>query len=288
MGIIIAAVITAALSLACYGGVLLWLAPRGEWRWLVVACALQLPMSAAAFYLVRRPLDAGLHAVVGDLTHSLWWQTFYAPLTEEPTKLWPLLIPAFARRVTRANAVRAAVALGLGFGVGEIALLAGLIAADGRYAAVPWYGFGGFLNERFMVALVHGGYTALALIGWRRWGSLPLGLLAAMAGHFLGNVGITMAAQGLFGPNEAVRATILTLWVAAFWIACIFLLPALNLDRPLSLRTIMGESICPECGRAYTRPLLALNLGPRRYERCPHCKHWHIIPLAERVRHLKE
>lgn len=133
-----------------------------------------------------------------------------------------------------------------------------------------------------MVCLIHGGFTTLSLCGWRRWGSLPLGLLSAMVAHFLGNVGITLAAKGFFGPNEAVRGTILVLWVVAFWLTCILLLPALNLDKPLSLRTIMGEVVCPECGQTYTRPIFALNLGPRRYERCPHCKRWHMVPLIQR------
>jgi hypothetical protein len=282
MGIIIAAVLTATLALACYGGVLFWLAPRPDWRWLALACALQLPMSAGTYYLVRRPLDAGMHALFGDLANTLWLRTLYAPLTEEPAKLWPLLIPAFARRVTRENAVRFAVALGLGFGVGEVGFLAQLIYADGDFSTYPWYNFTGFINERFMVCLIHGGFVTLSLCGWKRLGNLPLGLLGAMVAHFLGNVGITLAAKGFFGPNEAVQGTILVLWVVAFWVACVLLLPALNLNKPLSMKTVMGEAVCPECAKTYTRPFFAFNLGPRRYERCPHCKHWHMVPLLQR------
>ena len=32
---------------------------------------------------------------------------------------------------------------------------------------------------------------------------------------------------------------------------------------------------CPECHADYDAPVLALNLGHTRYERCPHCRHWH-------------
>jgi hypothetical protein len=32
---------------------------------------------------------------------------------------------------------------------------------------------------------------------------------------------------------------------------------------------------CPECHADYDAPVLALNFGHTRYERFPHCRHWH-------------
>ncbi|MFN8539856.1 MAG: hypothetical protein U0232_20545 [Thermomicrobiales bacterium] len=95
------------------------------------------------------------------------------PLTEEPAKLWPLLIPAFARRITRENAVRCAVALGLGFGIGEIGFIAQLIYADGDFNALPWYNFSGFINERFMVCLIHGGFVTSPSAAGDAWAACP-------------------------------------------------------------------------------------------------------------------
>ena len=42
----------------------------------------------------------------------------------------------------------------------------------------------------------------------------------------------------------------------------------------------LGEIFaCPECGTEYPRPLLALNLGPVRYERCPACRKFHLVRI---------
>src|SRR3982751_5165983 len=127
MGIVIAPIITALLFLRGSGAALGLIAPRDERRLLALLILLELPMSVGTFYLVRRPLDGLVHGLPGDAGVYRWLTTLYAPLTEEPAKLWPLLIPLIARRVGRDNAVRAAVALGLGFGLGEIALVAKFI-----------------------------------------------------------------------------------------------------------------------------------------------------------------
>ena len=34
---------------------------------------------------------------------------------------------------------------------------------------------------------------------------------------------------------------------------------------------------CPDCGTVYPRPLFGLNMGPKRYERCPNCRKWHLL-----------
>lgn len=38
---------------------------------------------------------------------------------------------------------------------------------------------------------------------------------------------------------------------------------------------LLGQAKCPGCGLIYDRHLLAVNMGTRRYERCPGCKKGH-------------
>src|SRR5689334_21378340 len=108
MGIIIAAIITVLLSLGVYGTALWVIAPRDERLLLALLLALELPMSVGTYYLVRLRLDGLIHRLLGDAGVYRWLTTLYAPLTEEPAKLWPLLIPLISRRIGREDAVRAA------------------------------------------------------------------------------------------------------------------------------------------------------------------------------------
>lgn len=45
--------------------------------------------------------------------------------------------------------------------------------------------------------------------------------------------------------------------------------------RAVLSKLFYGARNCPECHSDYAAPLLGLNLGGTRYERCPHCRHWH-------------
>jgi hypothetical protein len=278
-GIVITAIGVAIAATLLYGGVLVWRAPREERPLLVLCYVLQLPMSFAAFAFVRGPLQAYVFdALFGRNEIYLWARGLLsAPLTEEPAKLWPLLIPWIATRVTRDNAARVATALGLGFGVGEIGLVANFVLANPRLAAAPWSDFWPFVNERFLVCLIHGLFTSMALLGWRRW---PIGfaggLALAMLLHFLGNAPILLAGAGLLGDNPAVVGLVLQFWVIAFWIAAVVRLLIMDpriAGIPLSRRLVT----CPKCGETHNPPLIALNLGWKRYERCPHCGKWSIV-----------
>jgi hypothetical protein len=276
-GIVIAALIVAGAATFLYGGVLIWRAAPAERRLLVACYVLQLPVSMAMFYLVRLPLDrAVVHPLLGDGTVYWWGRLLYAPLTEEPGKLWPLLIPWIARAVTAENATRVAMALGLGFGVGEIALIADFVLASPDMAALPWHQFGGFVSERFLVCLIHGLFTAMALLGWKRWragfaGGLALGMLL----HLLGNLPILLAAAGLLGSEPTLRAAIIQLWIVAFWIAAAMLL--LVGDRRIAGIPVGKPVTCPKCGESHKRALIAFNLGVKRFERCPHCGRWSLV-----------
>jgi len=277
-GIVITAIGVAVAATLLYGGVLVWRAPRAERPLLVLCYLLQLPVSAAAFYLVRVPLDEHLVRPLIGGTEVYWWgRVLYAPLTEEPGKLWPLLIPWIATQVTRENATRVAMALGLGFGVGEIGFVASLVLGSPEVAARAWYEFGGFINERFLVCLIHGLFTSMTLLGWKRWRiGFAGGLALSMLLHLLGNLPILLGARGLLGGDPMVSAIIIQLWVVAFWIAGAVML--LILDPRIAGIPLPGKPvICPKCGEGHQRTLIAFNLGWKRYERCPHCGKWSIV-----------
>ena len=118
--------IAAALTMAIGGAIVVPLTCRAvhgsDRRWLLLAMGALMPMCAITYHLVRVPIDhAGVRGWLG--TETLAYRlatTLYAPLTEEPSKLWPLLIPVFCRTITYKNVLTIAVALGFGFGLGEL------------------------------------------------------------------------------------------------------------------------------------------------------------------------
>lgn len=228
------------------------------------------------FHFVRMPLDAWLKHALGEGQLLAWLRTAYAPLTEEPAKLWPLLVPVVARLVTRESLGRFALALGLGFAIGEVFTVAGLVTASRPdVASLPWWQLGGFITERFMTCATHGAMTALALFVWRKTNWFLPGLLLAMLAHYLSNFPITAAQRGWFGANQQIAQLILQLFIWGYFFCAVAWLLLLNIDlRGLGL-AIHGRADCPECGAEYTRPLLALNFGPRHYEPCPQCRKWH-------------
>jgi hypothetical protein len=231
-GIVIAALIAAAAATLVWGAAILARGPRGDARFLVTCFLLQLPVSAVAYHLVRAPLDRAVHELLGDGSLYAWGRLLYAPITEEPAKLWPLLIPWIARRVTRSNAMRVAAALGLGFGVGEIGLLADLIRANPRVAGLAWYEFTGFMVERFLMCLVHGLLTAMALLGWKAWRiGLAGGLALAVALHLAVNLPIAATHAGWFGSDPVLLGSLLSMWNVAFFIAALVVLLVLDGKR---------------------------------------------------------
>jgi hypothetical protein len=80
-------------------------------------------LGRAGVYCDSRVLSGdGAHAfgVLGaDSRAFAVFDTCFAPLTEEPAKLWLLLVPAFVGRLRKENAPGVAMAIGLGFGLGE-------------------------------------------------------------------------------------------------------------------------------------------------------------------------
>jgi uncharacterized membrane protein YhfC len=230
------------------------------------------------FHFVRLPFDHWIAARMAGSPLLFWIRSAYAPLTEEPAKLWPLLLPAVRRHITAENVGRFALAFGLGFAIGEIVTVADLLLAhDPKLAQQPWWQWNGFIGERLMTCAIHPAMTSLALVGWRRWRSFPLGLALAMTAHWCSNFPIGMSHRGWLGPNPAVAQTIVALWLDACFVAAVIWLILLFAPRAGSFQArLFGQAICPECGQRYGRAWLGLNAtGGRRYEPCPHCRKWH-------------
>jgi len=226
-GIEVASLIAAAMSVAVYGGALIWASPRSEWQRLALAAAAALTLPILAYHGVRTPIEQ----VFGPPGGTLWLRAILPPLIEEPAKLLPVLLPVLARAVTRENAWRFGVALGLGFGLGEIALLVQLLRPVQAVMGAPWTALTGFISERYIVCLTHGAFTAAALAVWLA-AARPFwhGLLAAMALHFIANLPIALAS--LFIADLPTRSAVLAIWLILVWSAAIVGLIALARPKP--------------------------------------------------------
>lgn len=275
--IYIMALITTILAVLMISGLLKWKADKTDRGFLLTLLLIELPMSFAAFYLIRIPLlDGAMKFLIGDnLSVYGFIKNFYAPLSEEPAKLLPLLIPFLRNKITKDNFVWAAIALGLGFGIGEIWLIAGFISTAPQFAGLPWYMFTGFLNERFMVCVIHGGFTAVAL--WRFRNKFILGILTAMLLHFLGNFPIYLSAIKFGGFSKTTWQVILQLYVILFFFGIIALLAKFKYKKVAIGKFLLGRSKCPECTNIYDTPVFGLNWFAKRYEKCPNCNKWHWV-----------
>lgn len=275
--IYITSAVTTLVALMLIGGFIKWRANKHDYKLLLILFLLELPMAFAAFYLVRMQLlDGAVKYLFGSNVELYGFlKNFYAPLTEEPAKLLPLLIPALRKKITKENFVMAALALGLGFGIGEIWLVGNFVAQNQQFAGLPWYYFTGFMNERFMVCVVHAGMTSFALS--RLDNKFVLGLLGSMAMHFAGNFLIYLSRINFPAFGAETWQAILGLWVVIFFIAIILMLVYFKLGSFQVGKFFYGTSMCPECGFNYPAPIWAFNSFNKRYERCPNCKKWHWI-----------
>jgi hypothetical protein len=282
--IYIMAIITTLFSLLLYGGFIAWRTPRKDLPFLALVLLAMLPMEPISFYLVRMPINSLLVDWLGkDSSVYRFLTTFYAPLTEEPAKLWILLIPWFAKRIEGKGFVRVAMTIGLGFGIGELWMLAEKITHNEELSAYPWYMYTGFLNERFIVCIMHSGMTALALSRWRK--NFILGVLGAMSLHYIGNLPLFLKAIDLGGLGETTWGIIVNLWITVYFLLMITLLVFLATRKIALGQFFFGEAKCPECGAIYPRPFwLGVNMVTKRYERCPHCKKWHWISLKDVIK----
>ncbi|MBE2217443.1 MAG: hypothetical protein IAE90_04515 [Ignavibacteria bacterium] len=280
--IYIASAVTTIFTFFLAGAFIRWRSHPEDREFLLKILLIELPMAFIAFYLIRMPVIDNLFRMMfgSDQNLYLFMKNFYAPLTEEPAKIFPLVFPFVRKRITKENFVVAAMALGLGFGIGEIWLL-GKFIAESTTDAMPWYHYAGFMNERFMVCIVHGGMTAFVLS--RPKNSLLLGLLGGMFLHFAGNFPIYLSAIKFAGLGKESWLVILQVWVALFFMGMLILLVWLSLGSFKVGKFFYGNSVCPECGLEYPAPSFAVNWVTKRYEKCPGCKKWHWVKTRKKA-----
>lgn len=101
--------------------------------------------------------------------------------------------------------------------------------------------------------------------------------------HYFGNFPIFLLQKNAFGLGQSVWVVLVSLWVQLYFFGGIALLARFHYGKASVGRFIFGKARCPECAFVYDRPLFGLNFGPRRYERCPNCKHWHWISFSTDV-----
>ena len=275
-GIYIAAIITMITSLLLAGSLAFFKTPRSLRHYAVLALLMTLPLQPLAFYLVRMPIHRLLGGIIDIKSGGyLFFSTFYAPLTEEPAKLIPLLFPFLRRIITRENFVPFAMMLGLGFGIGEMWMVAEQVTRVPAYAILPFYDFSGYFGERIIVCFMHGAFTAMALRFLH--GKFYWGILGAMFLHYLGNFPIYLGAIDLFNLGKTNWQGIVSVWIIVYFLVVMAIMGRISLRKITLGEFFNGKAKCPECGQIYPRPLfLALNLVNRRYERCPFCHKWHM------------
>ncbi|MFN0019547.1 MAG: hypothetical protein ACKVP0_14905 [Pirellulaceae bacterium] len=294
-GLLTAAIFVSLLGILVCGGLVAQIAQKRDYLLLVVMFVLALPLSAGTYYLVRLPIKGAVDARLAKDSHlNTAARLCYAPLTEEPVKLVPLLVllvPTFWGRLTRENVVAMALTLGLGFAVGEMWLIFQFIADSpdlapgGKWANVPaheFYFFGGYIGERLQTCFTHSGFVVLSVWGLRRGpGWFVLGLAGAMTLHFLGNFPIYLMHIDAFGWGKPVWQQLVGLWVALFTVFSLVLLGGMYFG-PAALKKLFTAKVkCPDCGELYSQPIFGMNAGMKRYERCPHCKKWHWIDIRD-------
>lgn len=279
MGIWIAAGLTTLLAIALLQWPIRRLSDPADRTTLLLAASLALPLSPLAFHLVRTPLHQALEAGLGPGVLLLAISLLYAPITEEPAKWLVLALPRLRRALRPDNAIAMALAIGLGFGVGEIWFLATLVSGAPAVAELPFWMFGGFLVERLQVAFLHGAFIAWFLralaAGRAPWWGGAIGV----ALHFLVNLPVVLIGLDPFGLGAAVWTQIVSLWLVVVMLGLLAAMRRLARgDRPIDA---FGTRICPGCTGTYPRPIImALNLGTTRIERCPHCRRWHRMPAG--------
>jgi hypothetical protein len=294
--IFVMATVASVVALAALGTLLWQICPRDRRRPLVgVLVLIGLFMSPAAFFGLRYPLliwplepvlkqpgwEVGGWSNVRDAV-----RLSFAPLTEEPAKLAPwlvLLAAGWPLAPTRRMVGPLALAAGLGFAVGEIWLVAGLIAHahDPKLAGLPWYAFGGFFSERLMTCVTHALFAlptvALSRRGWK-WGAI--GLALGMSMHWISNAPIVLMHRRGFGWTSDTWGLLIQLWLVAFTVVGLLALIGAAVGRDAMRKLWSARMICPECGAAYRQPIfLGLNFGMSRYERCGVCRKWHWVTL---------
>ena len=93
--------------------------------------------------------------------------------------------------------------------------------------------------------------------------------------HWLGNFPISLMAWNVGGLGKAAWMVIVQFWLLLYLLLALALLAYFAVGRLHPSALFFGRRHCPECGADYDAPIFGANFGTVRYERCPHCRHWH-------------
>lgn len=222
-GIYIAALIVTVVSIALSSGLLYWLS-KLKWKYLALILV-TLPFSVIVNLFIKGPiLNLALSATGGASQLSSatpWWLLlfvlFLSPITEEAIKLSPLLAKQLRRIINRSSALWIGMALGIGFGIGEIWYLAWQYSMVAGFAGYPFYYFGGFIGERLIVVFLHGVMTAVAIVGFLKGKKgFLIGYLVAVLLHALTNIGAVLYQIGVWDQTLATISLFVPIVVAFF------------------------------------------------------------------------
>lgn len=282
MGILIAGIITTILAIVVIGLLIRRLSTRDDRSVLILAFFFALPAQPIAFYYIRTPLHELLSGWLGAGALLTAISLLYAPVTEEVAKWLALGVPSIRTALKPANAVAIAIAVGLGFGIGELWFIAERLSRAPQLANLPFYFFNGFLTERLMVCFLHGAFIALFFKRYAEGRSVWPAALLGIALHFFVNLPIYLSSINLFGLGSERWGLVLVLYVALFTLAMFGFVNRLANGKVRE--GLLGDATCPGCGEVYPRSFFALNLLTRRFERCPHCRKFHLVPVKQPAR----
>lgn len=288
--IYIAALVPTLIVLAIVGGILFFRAPQGERSLLGLLFLIELPMCFVCTYLIRVPLNHFTDAILPPSSPGgLILRSFQAPIFEELSKLWLVLLLLRLHRIRSDNAIRIGMAIGTSFGLAEIWLLAHHIAQDASLAVHPFYHFNGFIQERLQVAPLHGIFLIAATrqIG-RGTAAVALGLLTEFLLHYFLNFPIILAILDVGHLGKVTWQGILFFYVNFYWVLMLALL-ALFVYGKGSFSRGPKQALCPGCKEIYDRPFFRVNLSVRTsYERCTKCRKYHIIHATDLIHAASE
>jgi RsiW-degrading membrane proteinase PrsW (M82 family) len=264
-----AAVLATLITALVYGFLLSRLCAREDRFVLIAATGLGFVLPILLVSLFLFPFERHVRPHLGSVVVAAWI-LLSAPLIEEPAKWLVLLSPPVRRTLRPDNAGAIALALGLGFALGEAWTQTYALWSSGETRPALWI-YLGYAIDRLGATMLHGGFVLFVAKRLTRGRPLWPGMLLGVSLHFLVNFAVFFH----IGPAWP--------WLHAAWPVVSYLVPlavlvflGMVMARALGpglRRLILGKPIaCPSCSEVYERPWLAFNCGTISYERCPHCR----------------
>ncbi len=218
--IYIAALITTIFSIFIAGIISLKISKR-ELRYLLSLGLISLPESYIAFNFIRTPIDNLIKQffnISPFLRQPPFWyfliQLLNTPITEELMKLTSLVIPFFRRNITKDNRIAAGMILGLGFGIGEMWLIATWFSRDTSILNYHWYQLGGYIFERILSCFSHGVFTVIAIRGLGN--KFIKYIIYAMGLHALSNLPIILFSAGFIRLDKIIFQHLMSIYLLVF------------------------------------------------------------------------